>query len=1005
MATPASVVTVPLAQGLELKVDSKQAPIGSMLQLQNVVMSRPGQIQKRPGWQALSKQVISGDKVTNGVALATFNNELFLFDGVTAYSFYPDPTNPGWVPKGTFTSVSTDDSEVVRNVFTQTTPDCAVLGDLALYAYMDSRGGARCTVKSVSTGNVLLYDKAIDSNATCVRCVSFGGVLYVVYTQGNDLKSRAVNPLQPNVLQDEVVLLAGLSDPTTGYYDFSLNAAGTTLFVGIDSTSSNVLVRGFNTSLQTFDTTSLGSSRMQAIQADSGSTLTGQLWLSVVSGSTPVLQAYDQNTLTTKTTVPFLSVPSGYTGGSVTLVEADPSTHAMVGFWGDDATSQTFTAPFSTVLNTPTMRPWMLGVTPLSKGFVSSGQPYLTVQHQSPQQATAFVVTADTTHRVIAKDRYMNLGPAARGRILSTPAFDQAGAFHVALASGQAPSGIGELTLDFGSTETFFNAQVDQNAFVVSGGGLQSYDGISFVEQNFYLFPDTVTAVPTATGDLSVGTYQYVACYAWQDNQGQTTRSTTTVPVEATTIDGVGGAGVFVTVSTLTITDRDPTSVQVEVYRTQVNTTGALNRVAVLQNDPTVSSVSFNDTMSDLDALSQLVLYTDGGAVIDYSPAPPCGLVTVFKDRVWVAGIPGQPNTLAFSNVSVPGQAVQFNATNTLQVDSAGGQRITAMAVLNDQLVAFKERSMWLVSGDGPNPGGGGNPYTTPYNASSDTGCANPNSLVLVGNMSSTGLVFRSAKGIYGVSPQWAPKYIGAPVEGFNSQTITSGELLADQNVVRFALQSPPPVGTLPNQGSMLAFDYYVNQWVSYTGLDAVDSVVYNDVHTVLKPDGTVWQEAAGSFTDPYGFFPLLFETNEIRPFGPQALFRPQAIWVEAQYLGPHTLRCSIAYDNAPFTQQVSEVNATDVFSGSLPTYGNGAGTYGNSTTGSIPGAATYGGLYASYNLLFTPTRPCHSMRIKIEEVADSRYPNDQGGLTISNLRLECTNLNRGPYVPDTQSG
>lgn len=1008
-ASNVAVVSIPLENGVNLKVDKREAPIGTMRQLQNCNMKVVGELQKRSGWTQLTNQVLGGDRITAGVALAVLNNELFVFDGTTAYSYLPG-SSPGWLPKGTFTSVQVADDEVVRNVYVQNAPDCAVLGDLAIYGYLDSRGGARCTVRSVSTGNVLVFDRALDTDVDCVRCVSFGGNLYVVYSQGQDLKAQFIIPSQPNVLQPEVGLVTGALDQTDGFFDLQVSADGTLLYVAYNDLSAGVTFRALNSGLATTASGNVVNARLQAIQLDTGTLL----WVAYLASGVPSLLSCAQVNLGGDVIVPFLSVPPDYSVGSVAMAEADPLTHQMVGFWGSStsiAEQQTWTADFDNSVF-PTLSPWMLTVTPLSKCFNVGGQNYVSVQHQSTEQATAFVVTADASQRIVVKDRYTTLGTAAVDGALSNPVLDQYGEWHVAVASGLSPSGVGEFTMNFSGDESFFTAQVDQSAFVVGGGGLQSYDGVGFTEQNFYLFPDVVLGIAGSGGGLSAGTYQYSAVFVHTDNNGLTTRSSVSVPIEVTTT--LGGA-VEIFVNCLSITDKPADQVVIEVYRSQVNVTGAANLVMTLANDPTQFSVSGVDVLTDLQAASGRILYTDAGAVIDFAPAPPCSLVCTYQDRIFVAGIPGLPNTVAFSNVSdagATGDALEFNADNTFQVDSLGGPGITALGVINDQLAIFKDEGVFLLNGGGfgPDAGGGGNPYPTPQNVASDAGCTDPNSIVLVGNMSALGLLFKSQKGIYSLQTAQQPNYVGAPVEPYNAQPIASADIVGDQNVVRFVLQqgtsalsSAPSSSTLPNKGTMLQFDYYTSQWMTNTGLDGADSVVYDGVHTLLKSNGKVWQEAPDTYLDPYGFFPMMFETAEVRPFGPQALFKAQRLYIEGQYKGPHMLQVSVAYDNSPFDQQVGQVNATSVFSGSLGTYGYGSGSYGFSTSGSIPGAATYGGLWNSYNLEFYLTRPCHSLRIKVEELQDPAFPIDLGGLIVSNLRLEVVNLNRGPLLPSRQ--
>lgn len=114
---------------------------------------------------------------------------------------------------------------------------------------------------------------------------------------------------------------------------------------------------------------------------------------------------------------------------------------------------------------------------------------------------------------------------------------------------------------------------------------------------------------------------------------------------------------------------------------------------------------------------------------------------------------------------------------------------------MDEKLILFEDNRIFSLTGQGPTPTGDQNDFSEPSLVTSDAGCIDPRSIVLI----PIGILFQSNKGIYLLSRSLETKYIGAPVEAFNNQTITSAKLLQDQNQVRL----------LSSDGTTLVYDYF----------------------------------------------------------------------------------------------------------------------------------------------------------------------------------------------------
>jgi hypothetical protein len=989
-----------------------------MLQLQNATFQRPGELIVRSGFQSLGQTAPNADLITNGAALAAINNELLLFDGITAYSYV---AGTGWITKGTLPSALATDNQIVANGYQQNAPDCAVNSQqLAIFSWLDARGGVRCSVQSLVTGTTLIADASLDPFATCTRCVIFGTTLVALYSEGQDLKYQPVLASSPTVLQPEQKLLAGLLSDTDGYFDVAVQASTGNVAISWSS--------GGSTSVRVF------SPAFAAIVAFTGFigqvcgsffSTDGTLWIAVNnSGTLSVTQ---------------LNVASNYIIGTVTFAP-NPNTLGQVVFVDYSSgvvqvfcdvnpgqgplTSSIITATAQVGGITQTLKTWLLGVQLASKSFVYSQQPFVAVQRQSTFQATLFVVTTGTNPRIVARDLPGGLGEPAFDSVLPAVNSLSPSEFLLATCAGGAPivvtgivnststtsgqfaqiNSVNSVTLDFAAETSFFNCQVDGTGYVIGAGGMQLYDGVQFTEQGFYLWPEGVEVVSYDGPGPGPGVYQYQICYAWIDAQGNVARSQPSTPGTEITLETE--QTVVLQIPTLTVTNRPAQTVWIEVYRTQANGTSlslVTSQLNPTYNNPAVPFITFNDTVSDLTAQSTLPLYTAGGNVYAYTPAPSCGLCCTYGDRIWLAKLSDTGTQLAYSNLHVPGTALQFNQTGLLQVDSLGGP-ITALGTINQQLIIFKENCTFYTQGGGPAQGPDptnqyGTPYPNPIILAANVGCTDPNSIVVT----PAGMMFKSKRGIYLIDNSNGVSYIGAQVEAYNDLTITSANVSLDNTQVRFTTLEAPL--NVPNQGLMLVYDYFTQQWSVYTGLNAVDAVTWNDSYVLLKSNGDPWQELEGSYVDPYGFYGFLVETNEIAPFGPGGLFRPYEVWLYGTYFNTNTVRCSFSFNSSPWMEQVKNIQATAVFDQNP--YGQDS-PYGAGVSGSYIGQDnTYGDLWREFMLCFRPYTRCHTMRIRVENIQSVYPPNSTNtageGFSLSAIRMKVGNYSRGPLVGDSR--
>ena len=569
----------------------------------------------------------------------------------------------------------------------------------------------------------------------------------------------------------------------------------------------------------------------------------------------------------------------------------------------------------------------------------------------------------------------------------------------------------------------------------LTGGMMWSYDGVKPVENNFQVFPENVGVVGTASGGgLVIGvTYFWQFCYEWTNNQGNLERSAPSIPVSFTpaaagstftgnvtsgspivtsvssftglqvgqTISGTSvpgrkilslnpGAGTLTMTGNATgtttpvLTPSAATSVGLEVpelrltYKTNVRIVGYrwstaqptyyqfTSLTSPTLNNPANDSVTIPDLTSDANILGNVILYTTGG-VIENIAAPASADIAVFKSRVMLLDAEDR-NLIWFSKQVIENTPVEFSDLFTIYVAPTIGAQgstgpITAISAMDDKFVVFKRDAIYYVTGNGPDNTGNNNDFSDPVFITSSVGCTNPNSIVLMQN----GIMFQSDKGIWLLGRDLSTQYIGAPVENYNADTVKSATNIPGTTQVRFVLSS----------NVILMYDYFYNQWGTFSTVQATSATLYHNKHTYLNEFGQVFQETEGSYLD--GSSPVLmnFTTAWFNVAGLRGFERFYFGFLLGTYITPFKLIMSLAYDYLASPQQqitITPDNAT-------PNWGD-ENVWG--------GGQPWGGPGNVFQARFFPQKQkCQTFQIAMQEIYDPSMGVAAGqGLSLSGMNI-----------------
>lgn len=428
---------------------------------------------------------------------------------------------------------------------------------------------------------------------------------------------------------------------------------------------------------------------------------------------------------------------------------------------------------------------------------------------------------------------------------------------------------------------------------------------------------------------------------------------------------------VDIEIPTLRLTYKVENPVRIVLYRwsTAQQTYYQVTSITTpLLNDTSVDSVTYTDTQPDSEILGNNILYTTGG-VIENIAAPAAAAMTLYKSRLVILDAEDR-NSLWYSKQVIQGTPAEMSDLLTLYISptvSAQGSTgpVTTLAALDDKLILFKENAAYYVVGNGPDNTGANNDFSEPIFITSTVGCTNQQSLVFI----PSGLMFQSDKGIWLLGRDLSTKYIGAAVEEFTDEGVVQSAVnVPGTNQVRFTLDS----------GITLMYDYYYNQWGTFTNVPAISSTLYNGLHTYLDDRGRVFQETPGLYSDRSQPVLMSFTTSWMNLAGVQGFERAYEFFLLGNYISPHKLYLTVAYDYNPAPTQQSVITPDNAVNkwGSENLWGGGNAWGGE------------GGNVEQWRVFFARQK-CQSFQIAMQEQFDASYgPTPGAGLTLSGLNI-----------------
>ena len=925
MALATQVVAVPFAGGLETKSDEKVVLPTKLIELDNGEFTKQGTVRVRPGTFAFHDATVTGTTILGAatytpvgtkLALATRGDELLLLTDQRIYS--ADATTKRWLDKRLYSPVTHTTEEIARVAAAQDEPSVAVAGDIRAVIWDDSRGGVRYSVYNHSTGAAYALDVEADANASRPWAVPVGNNILLLWASHTSDEINGLLIRSSNVLGSLAESpLQFVSDLDTSHR-WAVCTDGVYVYIAYHSSAAIIAAGVGLTKMTVFGDTKWKTS--VSVDAPTCMDVACNVTADTVNVTWSDTFAIKHRTYDSSGTATTTATTVSATADIVRVATGPHSSTA----YGETFSHAWELAPSSDDLSVVHLADPLPSFTTLrhthivSSGFqLASGQTVFILGHQSRtglQNAyylyddscilhgqilyQTAAVRASIDHAIRVFGTTTGLGFA---RALDT--INDAAVF--------SHNGVSMVTFDQTPTPTF--ADVGGTTYL-SGSCLWAYDGQGVGEAQPLMYPDM------ATYDLSESTtggshlaltnqYSYRVYYEFTRANGERVRS-----AALTVSKTLSGANDTITLDIPTlshtrwrddITVDDPLSnVVITVFRSAGNDeSGIYQKVSsddptattgnnrFVYNVPSSDSVAFVDSMADSVRELKEVDYLSRGELEHVNPPGPA-LISAVGDRVFLAGGAITRGTVLYSKLRFPGEPAVFS--DLLAVDDlpeAPGA-ITALSYINETLVVLRERGISALAGTGTDNTGASGSYES-QSITTDVGCSG------VAVVIPEGLMFSSAKGIYGLDQGFNVGYVGAPVERYNEQSYTGGCVIPGTNQVLFTAST----------GRTLMYDYFYKEWSAWTLL--ADSMVLwqGTVPAFLRPDGVVayrdmspYDEAV--FTDDSSPYPFVSRTGPLRLSDSlQGFGRMRRFQVLGTFRSPHRLKVELYYDRdvAPY--------------------------------------------------------------------------------------------------------
>lgn len=911
MALQDQVIPVHFGQGIQSKTDPKLVPVGPVLQLQDAVFTEQGAVNKRNGYEKLTKTILGGTTLSaTPQMVAELNGELVCADNGQLYA-YSDALGV-WLNRGPYAPFKVSVGSTARStpgyaniaVGSALFLNAAYVGDIGLLAYKVATAPRRVIASIVNTtNNEVLLDAqniTVATNPIPPVPLALGGTVLSIFVKDTSnhpaLAIAMVSASTIAIAASVAINSDTMINTTTGA---SAQATATGGVVAYATSTTNLRLVTVNTAgvaVNTANITTVGTT------ADTSTQLwvdpiTGSIWVYFVDGVI-IKYAIFNSSLTPVLASTTLFNTAEAILGPITLSVKSTSATTQTVYYSYSPSSFTVAATHfpesNTVVNTCTITSGgVVGANTtvlkeiyiMSEIFTLGGVDYFIGGYGSTTQQAYFIYRRSD----LALCACLLSGQAQTNQAFS---YGTISTRVKALSSGkifipllQGVEGLTSsaltlrpacVTLDSDNVDLYQNVTANNN-LVMNGGQLYAYDNATITDLGFHVAPQ-IFYTEDGASSLAAGTYIHYVTYQWVDNNGNQYESAPSVA--SSYVDTVGSSiKIYFTWPFIT----NKINVQVKIWRTLSGGTVPY-LVSIRGADLTTFYGSYDDSISDTVIAANPTLYTTGGILENNAP-PPATAMLVKNNRLWVVSDETK-NEVWYSKTFFTTGGINFSGF-LLEDVAISSLQITALAGMDEKIIYFNPEGMYYTVGDGGNDSGGGSTLSLPQEIPADTGCSQSSGVITF----PTGVMVKTPKGIYQLDRALNFQYFGAPMERYNNQTITATSILYSKSQIRF----------LCSDGLTMTYDYIFNQWSTFTNHIGVSATIWNGDYVYVRTDGELYIETEGYYLDDTTAFGVLIQTANLSFADVQGFERVKQFLILGDYTNGsnslHGIQTSMAYD------------------------------------------------------------------------------------------------------------
>lgn len=885
---------VSFSKGLNQKTNSQLVDAPDLVRAVDVEFDDIGGLRLRYPYVAIGSNIFGGGTISNCRRIFAYGGELVLFTSTALYSWSSQLS--AWVLKGTHLAIKVDEEPTFINTSNQDDADRALVGGTVAYCWRQTITGVEeifVAAQDTTTGAVLLTptDVAPGQRPRLVP-MPINGVFILFYENGSgSLVARTINATTLAISGTTTVLAAASFN---SYYDVDKDPTTDACLVVCrrDTTTSYEIIKVTGTLSLTSSTKArtcdgpiavaftTNGSNAQIVRGN-GITLVGDF----INAGTLADVINNQALGSGKAQIH--QITAAYADATTCHVFWHSSQAATASDWWTDHNTVTTAGAIGsapTGLDSSFIR--RLGIA--SRAFAYNGHVYLWLVFYgtssfSGASPPSFRAQLQNTYFLYRSDGLL-CGKAVWSRaaglrsVGSLPGvqltsgsttFSFCGGERRIIPlgdnqSGYADTGPRDITITFDSNDARRCARLGQTLYIAGGSEVLQYDGRSIVEVGFHLYPWNFGATVVATGNLANGTYTHKPSWRYDNAKGERERSTSATTGQVTVTGGPKGisSSAFIPLYTT-----HKAGLAAESWRTAAagstfykttssDPTATSNPNRFVGDDPTLAfNTNVNDELADADLLA-LEPHPENGDELENLAPPVATLIAASADRLFLAGIPGEPNKIAYSKLRSEGSIAAFHDTLTVLLPVATGA-ITGLSFLNETLVAFCETAIYKIEGSGYSNISEGANYV-PQLVASDIGAVGHEAIALI----PAGLMFKSRKGWFvlnrgfAVDTRLGAGYIGAAVADYDSETVYAAHVVETQHQVRIV-----------TSGRLLVYDYLVDAWSEWSVTDALHGCIWNGAHHILATAAVRGQSTSYATAD-YGWdVEMLFHLGGLQGF------------------------------------------------------------------------------------------------------------------------------------------